>query len=95
MATAVVSVKAGNWDNAARRRYKRNYMRRWRADPRHYDRERASRERSYYNRKVRNRRRSRNVCGFCHQRPPKSKVLRLMPVEEGFIPIFVPYCGHC
>ncbi len=77
-----------------RRRYKREYMRRWRADPHHHERERANRERSQYSRKVRDVR-GGPLCGFCHQRRPKSKVVRLRPVERGFINVVVPYCGQC
>lgn len=96
MATAVISrASAVNYgDPKKRRRYNREYMRRWRADPRHRKRERANREHSQYLRKLRNAQLG-PLCGFCHQRRPKSKVLRLMPVERGFITVLMPYCGQC
>lgn len=97
MATAAISrVGAGDYGDAEeRRRYKREYMRRWRADPLHRDRERANRERSQYKRKVREAVRRGPACGFCHARRPKWKVVRLRPVERGFIKVVVPYCGQC
>jgi hypothetical protein len=78
-----------------RRRYKREYMRRWRADPLHRGRERANRERSQYKRKLRKAARRGPACGFCHQRRPKWKVVRLRPIAQGFVKVVVPYCGQC
>jgi len=96
MATAVISrVTAVHYDDPKeRRRYNREYMRRWRADPRHRERERANRERSQCSRKLRGVR-GGPVCGFCHQRRPKWKVLRLKPAATGYIKVLVPYCGQC
>jgi hypothetical protein len=77
------------------RRYNREYMRRWRADPGHRERERASRDRCQYKRKLRKAARRGPACGFCHQRRPKWKVVRLRPIEQGFVRVVVPYCGQC
>jgi hypothetical protein len=79
----------------ARRRYNREYMRRWRADPRHRNCERANRERWQHLRKFQDLVHGKRVCGFCHQRAPKEEVLRLFPVPKGYVEVRVPYCGQC
>ncbi len=82
-----------------KRRRNREYMRRWRADPRNRDHERASRQRWHYERKLRAARRDeRPVCGLCHKRRPVCQVQRLLLVEDhpgGFVEVRVPYCGQC
>ncbi len=97
MATGVISkVEAGAQGHVeVRRRYNREYMRRWRADPRHRESERASSERGQHARKLRHVVQGRRVCSFCHQRPPKEEVLRLFPVPTGYVEVRVPYCGDC
>lgn len=79
----------------ARRRYNREYMRRWRTDPSHREDERERRERGQYSRKLQRVTQGRRLCGFCHQRPPKEEVLRLFSVPTGYVEVRVPYCGDC
>ncbi len=97
MATGVVGRVEATTDGRTEehRRYNRAYMRRWRADPRHRDRERANRENCQYLRKLRDLAQGNPMCGFCHQRPPRSKVVRLSPVPRGYVKVLVPYCGQC
>jgi hypothetical protein len=79
-----------------RRRYKRNYMRVWRARPGNCERERGTRQRSYANQKLhRAGEPVQRLCGFCHQRVPIEKVVRLRPVGNGYVEMRVPYCGQC
>lgn len=92
---------------ARRRAYNREYMRAWRADPRHRMRERATRQHAYYARKLRDALRERRpftddygrpVCGLCGKLPPIYVVSRLRICDHargGYVPIRVPYCGEC
>lgn len=82
--------------HAERRRYKREYMRRWRADSRH----RASeRKRSRDRQMTRESREAASpelpVCGFCRKREPVRRVLRLAPAGSRYVKLLVPYCGVC
>lgn len=91
----------------SRRTYNRLYMRQWRANPHHRDCELKNRERWYYERKLRNAQRERRpftddsghpVCGFCRKHPPVRVVMRLRITADAaarFVPVRVPYCGHC
>ena len=92
---------------AKRRAYNRAYMRMWRSDPRHHARERASREKAYLQRKLREAVRDRSIlaakppsptCGLCGKLPPVREIVRLRirdtPRAE-FVKIRVPYCGQC
>jgi hypothetical protein len=93
--------------SAKRRAYNREYMRAWRADPRHQARERATRERAYYERKLREALRERSpftndlglpVCGFCGKLPPIAEILRLRVCDHarsGYVQVRIPYCGQC
>ena len=90
-----------------RRLYKRNYMRRWRANPSRQAENRESRQRAYYAQKaLRARRypdpytnlRGERVCGYCGNRPAVDDVFRLQICEhapEGYIEVLIPYCGQC
>ena len=79
-----------------RLRYKRNYMRLWRARPENLKRERRARQRAYVHQKLyREVRQVHRVCGFCHQRAPIETVVRLRPVASGYVERRVPYCGQC
>jgi hypothetical protein len=92
---------------ARRRAYNREYMRAWRSDPRHQARERVTRERAYYERKLRDALRERRpftndagmpVCGLCGKLPPVAEILRLRICDHargGYVPIRLPYCGQC
>jgi hypothetical protein len=91
----------------SRRTYNRLYMRAWRADPRHRTCELRNRQRWQYQRKLRSVQRERRpltddsgrpVCGFCHKDPPVREVTRLRISADAaarFVPVRVPYCGHC
>ena len=92
---------------AKRRAYNRAYMRAWRADPRHRLRERVTRAKSYFARKLRDALREprpftndsgMRVCGFCGKLPPIGFIQRLQirqtPRGE-FVKVRIPYCGQC
>lgn len=93
--------------SAKRRAYNREYMRAWRADPRHQLRERATRQRTYYERKLREALRERSpltddlgtpLCGLCGKLPPVSEVVRLRIRESArgdYVQVRIPYCGQC
>lgn len=90
-----------------RREYNRLYMRAWRADPHHRASELTNRQRWHYERKLRSIQCERRpftddsghpVCGFCRKDPPVRVVMRLRITADAaarFVPIRVPYCGHC
>jgi len=92
---------------AARRQYNREYMRRWRADIRNYEKEREVRERAYLARKEREvfeefpavaRMQDESVCGICRRLPAKCEVMRLRissRTPSGFVEVRLPYCGEC
>jgi len=91
----------------ARRRYNREYMRRWRGDPRHRQREVESRMRAYWKQKLRRATSERRlyingcgqaVCGFCWRRPPVRMAERLRISEaarSGYVRALIPCCGEC
>lgn len=93
--------------SAKRRAYNREYMRAWRADPRHQSNERATRQKSYFDRKLREALRERRpftndmglpVCGFCGKLPPVSEIVRLRIRESSrgeYVQVRIPYCGQC
>ena len=90
-----------------KRRYNREYMRRWRTDSRNRLRNLEDRTRWYYERKLRDALRPepervllhhKPGCGFCHRRPAVCQIMRLQVSEgllEPFIEVRVPYCGVC
>ena len=91
----------------AQLRYKREYMRRWRSDPRNFERELHTRLRAQLARRVRPmygerrlylNRRGRPVCGFCWHRPPIKLQERLRISEDArseFVKVLIPCCGEC
>lgn len=93
--------------SAKRRAYNREYMRAWRADPRHQTRERTARQKSYYERKLREALRERRpftndlgvpVCGLCGKLPPVAEIVRLRIRETTrgeYVRVRIPYCGQC
>jgi hypothetical protein len=90
-----------------RRRYNRDYMRRWRSDPTHIAREHEIRQQCYYGRKERAEKEKRPpftndqgepVCGFCRKNAPVTQIIRLRVCEEapeGYVEVGIPYCGEC
>ena len=90
-----------------KRRYNREYMRRWRADLRNYERERQRRERAHMDRKMRaafeedvlpRYVQGQRACGICGRLPAKGSVIRLRIcpwVRSGFVRVRLPYCGQC
>jgi hypothetical protein len=91
----------------ARRRYNREYMRRWRADPQNCERERFTRLRAELQRRVRPmfggrrlflNRRGRAVCGFCWRGQPIKMVERLRISEteaREYMKVQIPCCAEC
>lgn len=80
----------------SKREYNREYMRRWRSDPAHRERERVSRVEWNYARKLRRPEApARPLCAFCHERAPVGQVARLVATPGGFRAVRVPYCGQC
>ena len=90
-----------------KRRYKRDYMRRWRSDPRHVAHEAAARKRDYYARKCRRVLAQLNAatrepqvpaCGLCGRKNPVCEIERLVIGADAlgtFTRVRVPYCGVC
>jgi hypothetical protein len=94
-----------------RRQYNRNYMRRWRANPQHAQREGENRRRAYWRIKLSGadgadsvesrmsttQKPQRNLCGFCGHRPSVTRISRLQisTPSAAFVPIEIPYCGQC
>jgi len=94
--TMTSPLQARKHSRPVRLRYKRNYMRRWRARPENFDRERANRQRAYLHRKLTRRgNRGLRLCGFCQLRPSIGRIVRLRPVGNGYAEMRVPYCGQC
>ena len=98
---SIESEPAGYGDEG-RRRYNREYMRRWRANPANLARERANRKEWHYLRKLRSAMaplpEGRLLCAFCHRRASVRRVSRLEVVQGipgGFVEVKVPYCGEC
>jgi len=93
--------------DALKRRYKRDYMRRWRSDPRNIAQEAVARKQGYYERKCRRVLQALGasaaeppapVCGFCGHRAPICEVERLSigtDPKGSFTRVLVPYCGNC
>ena len=90
-----------------KRRYNREYMRRWRSLPKHQEVEQRNRRRCYRRRKALcteiATQQSQNlklttVCAFCRCRPSACTVVRLRMQDEfpyKFEEMRVPYCGEC
>jgi hypothetical protein len=89
------------------RRYNREYMRRWRADPRNFQREHECRMRAYWRQKEKRsrgerrlyiNRRGQPVCGFCWRRRPVRMTERLRisdEVRSGYVKVLIPCCEEC
>jgi hypothetical protein len=91
-----------------RRTRSRDYMKKWRANPKHRELERERRDRDYVLKKQRRARRlllrpytrvdGRPQCGFCGQGRPVEIVERLRiseTADDEFVKVLIPYCGHC
>jgi len=92
-----------------KRRYNREFMRRWRADPFHLALEQAQRRQRYYEvhkrRKIERdssspqaRERDEKLCAFCWKRRAVRKIARLQVCEsapDGYVKVRIPYCGEC
>jgi len=89
-----------------KRRYKREFMRKWRANPHHRFHESLLRSRWNYERKKRDaahltshmNARGEVKCGICGKLPPVNEVVRLRVSEcspNGYLEVRVPYCGTC
>jgi hypothetical protein len=92
----------------ARRLRNKSYMRRWRANAKRRNRERARRVVWYSERKglaASNRRSPEGtqdavvaVCMICRRRPSVREITRLRVCESapsGFEEVLIPYCGEC
>jgi hypothetical protein len=93
---------------AKHKAYNRAYMKRWRANPRHAEREQLNRRRSYRSRKQRTARKRipgvyRNLrgdlfCAFCRRRRSVEVVTRLKHSATDasrYVEVRMPYCGEC
>jgi len=90
-----------------KRRYIREYMRRWRSRPEHQQLEHSSRRRCYNQRKLQNgsnRLRCSTdpavapVCAICRKRPSVTTIVRLRLIDTApynYAEMRVPYCGEC
>jgi hypothetical protein len=91
-----------------RRARSRDYMKKWRANPKHRALERERRDRDYILKKERSARRlllrpytrvdGQPQCGFCRLGRPVEIVerLRISKTADGeFEKVLIPYCGHC
>lgn len=91
-----------------RRARGREYMKEWRANPKHRELERQRRDGDYLIREQRNAHRLRlrpftgvrgeSHCGFCGHGRPVEIVERLYiskTADEEFVRVLIPYCGHC
>jgi len=94
-------------EDEQRRRYNREYMRSWRANPVNRIEERENRRRWQFERKLREalkspapftNERGKPVCGFCRINPPLREIVRLQVSEiapRGYVELRIPYCGEC
>ena len=77
-------------------RYKRNYMREWRARPENFNRERGNRQRAYAHQKLLRNEQSRSATvRILPLASIGGKIIRLRPLAHGFAEMLVPYCGQC
>ena len=78
------------------RRDKRDYMRRWRANPENRARVVAMRHRQCAKRKVeRSQEASVKVCAFCRTHAPVKRIERLITTSAGFKAVYVMCCAGC
>ena len=86
----------GERQQQALRRAKREYMRRWRANPANRARVTAMHQRQTAKRKAdHSRDTGEATCGFCFMRTPVASVERLIATPAGFKPVDVPCCAAC
>jgi len=90
-----------------RRKYNREYMRAWRASSQHKERDRANRQRWYYERKLRRALEKvrphrgphgERLCGYCGKLARIDEIARLEMCElarSGYVEVRFPYCGQC
>ena len=86
----------GERQREALRRDKREYMRKWRANPENRARVAAMRDRQCAKRKLqRSRETGARVCSFCRVHTAVKRIERLIATEEGFKPVYVLCCAEC
>jgi hypothetical protein len=90
-----------------KRRYIREYMRRWRSRPDRRQIEHQSRRRCYRERKVRCaagamhspvNSANASMCAICRKRPSTTTIVRLRLLDKApynYAEMRVPYCGEC
>ena len=94
------------WILEQKRRYIREYMRRWRARPDHQQLEHENRRRSYRQRKLTGAAGAPHsqansaapLCAICRKRPSIKTIVRLRLLDEApynYVEMHVPYCGEC
>jgi len=80
----------------ALRRDKREYMRRWRANPENRARVLEMRKKQCAKRKVeRTREAAVKVCAFCRTHAPVKRIERLITTNAGFKAVYVMCCADC
>ena len=80
----------------ALRRDKREYMRRWRANPENRARVVAMRNRQCAKRKLqRSRETGERMCSFCRTHTAVKRIERLIATSGGFKPVYVLCCTEC
>jgi hypothetical protein len=80
----------------AERRYKREYMRQWRANPENRARVVEMRNKQCAKRKVeRSREAAVRVCAFCRTHAPVKRIERLITTNAGFKAVYVMCCADC
>lgn len=78
------------------RRDKREYMRRWRANPENRARVMAMRERQCAKRKLqRSRETGERMCSFCRTHAAVKRIERLVATKAGFKAVYVMCCADC
>jgi len=86
----------GERQREALRRDKREYMRRWRANPENRARVVAMRDRQCAKRKLqRSRDTGARTCSFCRTHAAVRRIERLIATEAGFKPVYVLCCTEC
>jgi len=74
----------------------REYVKRWRANPKNRARLRASVERQVARRKqVPLRGAAAKVCAFCRRRRAVKQIERLITTRDGFQAVMLPSCADC
>ena len=74
----------------------REYMKRWRANPKNRARLRAATERQVARRKqAPSRDGDAKVCAFCRRRRSVKQIERLITTRDGFQAVMLPSCADC